>query len=98
MVFAQTLERVLSLQRDDPGRLRHRAKQAADFIAQNYLPAREEDELLAAWPRSLPRARNDAERSTHSYWLVESAPRMPRETRWTVSSNWLQRQADSAAT
>ena len=48
MVFAQTLERVLSLQRDDPGRLRHRAKQAADFIAQNYLPAREEDELLAA--------------------------------------------------
>ena len=53
MVFAQTLERVLSLQRDDPGRLRHRAKQAADFIAQSYSPAREEEELLAAWAEIL---------------------------------------------
>ena len=47
--FSLTLESVLALQRENPGELRRRAIQAAAFVAQTYSPAREEEELLAAW-------------------------------------------------
>jgi glycosyltransferase involved in cell wall biosynthesis len=47
--FAQTLERVLALQEQSPDELRDRARRAAAFVAENYSPAREEEELLAVW-------------------------------------------------
>lgn len=51
--FAQTLERILALQEEKPDELRDRARQAAAFVAENYSPAREEEELLGVWDEIL---------------------------------------------
>jgi hypothetical protein len=47
--FAETLEHVLRLDATRPDELRERARRAAAFVAQTYAPAREEEDLLAAW-------------------------------------------------
>ena len=51
--FAETLERVMALHEENPEALRDRAKEAAAFVAENYSPAREEEELLAVWDEIL---------------------------------------------
>jgi Glycosyl transferases group 1 len=47
--FADTLERVLTMNDETPEQLRERAANAAAFIGSHYSPRREEDELLEAW-------------------------------------------------
>lgn len=51
--FGQTLEHVLALHEEKPHELHERARLAADYIARTYSPAREEEELLAAWENIL---------------------------------------------
>jgi glycosyltransferase involved in cell wall biosynthesis len=63
--FAKTLEHVLALQRDNPAQLRDRARQAAAFVAKNYSPAREEEELLAVWDEILTGLGSSARQSSH---------------------------------
>jgi glycosyltransferase involved in cell wall biosynthesis len=49
MRFSETLERVLRLLKQRPDDLRAGGLRAAAFVAENYSPQREENELLAAW-------------------------------------------------
>lgn len=51
--YAETLERVIALEKERPEELRERASQAAAFVSANYSPAREEEELLTVWDEIL---------------------------------------------
>jgi hypothetical protein len=51
--FAETLEHVLALHREQPADLEGKALRAAAFVAEQYSPEREEHELLTVWREML---------------------------------------------
>jgi glycosyltransferase involved in cell wall biosynthesis len=51
--LVRTIEDVLRQAKEDPVPLRDRGRAAAEFIAREYAPERQEEDLLAAWRRLL---------------------------------------------
>jgi glycosyltransferase involved in cell wall biosynthesis len=49
VAFAQAVERVISELRRDPKRLLEKGRLASEFVLANYSPAREEQDIVAAW-------------------------------------------------
>jgi glycosyltransferase involved in cell wall biosynthesis len=47
--FAQAVEQVLMQAREDPGPILEKGRLASEFVTRNYSPAREEQDIVAAW-------------------------------------------------
>jgi glycosyltransferase involved in cell wall biosynthesis len=53
VAFAQAVERVLTQARQDPKPVLEKGRLASEFVSKNYSPAREEQDIVAAWEQIL---------------------------------------------